>query len=181
MKNILRGILSLVLVLTLLVGCCAVGYCEEPAAAETETETESDSQLMTITPTIANSFEYSADEWFSTSLNRALLTVLLSLNLNGEVDENDVSLTDALINNTSFVGLSDTTLTVLYQGTEADLLVFYYPELEVCHFSLTTHGSDALTKTALETICPDGCYENELDDIATVIGLLAENVDDSND
>ena len=85
MRRFFREVLSLCLVLAMLTVGCMAGRCEETTASEED-------DVISFEPTLANALDYSAQEWFSNSFNRAFLTILLAADLGGSVEENTVSI-----------------------------------------------------------------------------------------
>ena len=69
MRRFFREILSLCLVLAMLTVGCMAGLCEETTASEED-------DVISFEQTLANALDYSAQEWFSNSFNRALLTIM---------------------------------------------------------------------------------------------------------
>ena len=75
MRRFFREVLSLCLVLAMLMVGCMAGLCEETTASAEETK------AIAFEPTLTKVFDYSAQEWFSSSANRALLTIMLAVDL----------------------------------------------------------------------------------------------------
>lgn len=166
MRRIFRGILSLCLVLAMLTVGCMTGLCEE--------ETDG----IAFEPTIANEFEYSSAEWFSSGFNRALLTVGMLLDLNAIIDKNVINFGEAIAEST-YVARDGINLLLYYHGEQNDLFVVYAPLTGEAIYNVRDKVDDSFVLYILKGIADDGCYKNDLEDIFEIVLLLADDTTDS--
>ena len=171
MRRIFRGILSLCLVLAMLTMGCITGLCEEVSAAEEELD------YISFEPTITKMFDNSASEWFSSEFDRAMLTVLLSIDLLSIVDEDVMDFSEALTKNT-YVAKDGLNLIVYYHGKQSDLLVGYTPLTGTAIYQVQDKIGDSLVLYLLEKLAEDGCYKNDIDDLFEVVTLLSDVLTD---
>jgi len=165
-RSFFREVLSLCLVLAMLTVGCMAGLCEETTASE------EDDEVISFEPTFTNTFDYSAQEWFSSSLNRALLTMMLGADLIQVLDEETFILGPSLAN-TTFVAKDSVKLIVYFHAEQNDLMVFYTPVLGEAGYAYMEKSSDIVIQGALETAMDGGCYENNLEDILAISKVLA--------
>lgn len=119
-------------------------------------------------------FDFSAEEWMKSDMNRALLTIGLALDVEGQEGiphEVDFSVG-------SYVGRSGMDLTVII-GTEDDSVVLgimYNPYLNIVSYMYMEDidSFDAFCIYMMMDLCPDGYYKNDFADVVEVIGLLSE-------
>ena len=172
MRRFFREVLSLCLVLAMLTVGCMAGLCEEAAASAEETK------AIAFEPTLTKVFDYSAQEWFSSSANRALLTIMLAVDLDDILDENMFAPGTSLVN-TTFVAKDSVSLIVCYHAEQNDLFVVYMPIIGTATYQFMDKSSDISTRYALEAIADDGYYENNLEDIVEVMKILQEVLENS--
>lgn len=165
MRRFFREVLSLCLALAMLTVGCMAGLCEETTASEED-------DVISFEPTLANALDYSAQEWFSCSFNRALLTILLAADLGGSVEENTVSID---LVDTSFVAKDSVKLIVYFHGEQSDLIIFYTPVIGEAAYSFMDKSSDAVIQNAFEATVDGGCYKNDLEDILEIYKELTED------
>ena len=147
----MKKVLSLVLVLCMLLACSAMA---EMDAAET----------TTYVPTLANSIEASAAEWYSTSENRALLPILLGLEITSQDDR--YGLSDFV--GDSYVGKDGDSLMIVMCGEAADLVIVYQPSIGTAIYEFTESSGSENVQYALGESCADGYYMNNIDDLISV-------------
>ena len=145
----MKKVLSLILALCMLLACCALA--------------ESDDGIV-YEPSLANAVGVSADEWFSTGENRALLTVLLGLEITSA--DGNYGLSDFV--GDSYVGLNDDTLFVVMCGETKDLIMVYQPSIGTAIYNFTDASGSANVDAALAESCADGHYVNDVDDLISV-------------
>lgn len=165
MKKTLKTILMMVLVLALTVNAFAFA------------ETEED-KWIELDSVIASDISTSAEEWFGTSNNRALLTVCMMVEISdylSQAGEEEFDWLDALFE-TSYVGKSGLTLCVsANDGTGKQVIIAFTPITGDISFGIIPFYSDDITLDALQETCEDGVYENDLDEILEILlGLLEE-------
>ena len=155
MKKLMSAILALVLVFSVAGACFA------------ETSTSS---AVKFEPKLADAMKYDADKYMSTSLNRALVTVLLFLQLTGDkvYTTDDYSLIDSMVAEQKGI------ITVALLGEKNTLVMLYAPGTGVAsHMTLS-----ATSKTTIEAILKEGgnteVYTNSIDDLKTVLEMLKE-------
>lgn len=172
MRRIFRGILSLCLVLAMLTVGCMAGFCEEAPVSEEEVD------YVSFEPTFVDVFEYTPSEWFSSKLNRALLTVCISLELMSLVDEDVIDFSEALLKESSYVAKDGLTLVLYYHGKQNDIIVLYMPLTGEAAYQISDKAEDFRVSYVLEEIAEDGCYKNDIDDLIEVIALLKDTLTD---
>ena len=155
--KLLKKLICLALALTMLLTACAFA--------------ESDEDNF-FTPNLANSFDASTQEWFSTSYNRALLTILLILDCDKTLVEKGLLDSSGSITRSSYVGLTDDILAVYYHCVDGDLLIMYSPELGTAAFGVNRASDDKTVELVLNSFCDGGCYQNNSDDIVAAINFM---------
>ena len=155
--KMLKRAFCLVLALALLLSACAL--------AQSDTQFE---------PTLTNIVDSSADRWYSTSYNRALLTVLLLLDCDELLVEGDLLDTTGAVVDTTYVGRGDSVLVAYYHAVDGDLIIMYNPETGIADYMVLDSYDEAKAEFFMESICPDGYYENNISDVMTVGDDLME-------
>ena len=157
----MKKVLSLVLVLCTLLACSAMAEMDA-------------SESITYVPTLANSIEASASEWYATSENRALLTILLGLEITSQ-DER-YGLSDFV--GKSYVGKDGESMLIVMCGEAADLVVVYQPSIGTALYDFTEPSSSDSVTYALGESCADGYYLNSIDDLITVSETILGMMED---
>ena len=160
--EMLKKIICLALALTMLLTACAFAE---------------DDEIYPFDPEVTNASGYTAEEWFSTSYNRALLSLLLVHDCDGILMEKELLDTTGCLTNPSYVGLSGTDLIVYYHCVDGDLLVMYSPELGTAAFGLNSVSDDETVALVMGSFCGGGCYQNEHDDIVAAIDFMTGDSD----
>lgn len=155
----MKKVLSLILALCMLLACCALAEFDDGTVYE---------------PALANSIDVSADEWFSTGENRALLTVLLGLEITSA--DGSYGLSDFV--GDSYVGLNDDTLFVVMCGDAKDLIMVYQPSIGTAIYNFTDASGSANVDAALAETCADGHYLNSVDELIAVSEQILELIGD---
>lgn len=158
----LKKLICLALALTMLLFACA--FAEED-------------EIYPFDPEVTNASGYTAEEWFSTSYNRALLSLLLVHDCDGILMEKELLDTTGCLTNPSYVGLSGTDLIVYYHCVDGDLLVMYSPELGTAAFGLNSVSDDETVALVMGSFCDGGCYQNDHDDIVAAIDFMTGDSD----
>ena len=153
----LKKLICLALALTMLLTACAFAE---------------DDEIYPFDPEVTNASGYTAEEWFSTSYNRALLSLLLVHDCDGILMEKELLDTTGCLTNPSYVGLSGTDLIVYYHCVDGDLLVMYSPELGTAAFGLNSVSDDETVALVMGSFCDGGCYQNDHDDIVAAIDFM---------
>lgn len=122
------------------------------------------------TPTLITSFELSPEEWLSSGENRALATILVAYDMMGALSSKS-DLTPDLVA-TSYVGRSGDDLMFYLRTPTQDLLVRYTPKDESGDYQTIEPLSGDVVSAAMERICPDGSYANDILSMYTVIQSL---------
>lgn len=160
--KMLKKLICLALALTMLLTACAFAE---------------DDEIYPFDPEVTNASGYTAEEWFSTSYNRALLSLLLVHDCDGILMEKELLDTTGCLTNPSYVGLSGTDLIVYYHCVDGDLLVMYSPELGTAAFGLNSVSDDETVALVMGSFCDGGCYQNEHDDIVAAIDFMTGDSD----
>ena len=160
--KMLKKLICLALALTMLLTACAFAE---------------DDEIYPFDPEVTNASGYTAEEWFSTSYNRALLSLLLVHDCDGILMEKELLDTTGCLTNPSYVGLSGTDLIVYYHCVDGDLLVMYSPELGTAAFGLNSVSDDETVALVMGSFCDGGCYQNDHDDIVAAIDFMTGDSD----
>ena len=160
--KMLKKLICLALALTMLLTACAFAE---------------DDEIYPFDPEVTNASGYTAEEWFSTSYNRALLSLLLVHDCDGILMEKELLDSTGCLTNPSYVGLSGTDLIVYYHCVDGDLLVMYSPELGTAAFGLNSVSDDETVALVMGSFCDGGCYQNEHDDIVAAIDFMTGDSD----
>lgn len=124
-------------------------------------------------PTAANTIGVSGSEWLSSKENRALLTIMLAVDLSNV----DTNFTVDMLKGTTYVGYLDDVeeLFALYSGHDAAYLVMYTPLLKTASYSEISPfaGTESTVELGLEA---KGCtlYKNSPVIILSVVDQLVE-------
>ena len=157
----------LCLLLTLLILSCQLAYCEteEP-------------EVLSFEPSITNSFDLSASEWFEDSYMRALLTILLYAEF-PFAEELNVNSVDILMD-TSFVAKSTVLLNTAYTlPDDGKVLNIVYTPIKgeadcfVMDIGATGDTLDLIVETALEG-SSEAVYKNDLETMFEVAYKLSD-------
>lgn len=125
MKKLVAILLSVMLMMGLM------------APAMADDVKEFDSSLVGI-------FEYSADEWYSSEFNRALLTISLFLDYSVQVDSEAASGVN-FVTEKSYVGTKDGNMIVVINVNSQYLLMTFSPATpEKVFYAMTSEGSSAV-------------------------------------
>ena len=158
----LKKLICLALALTMLLSACAFAE---------------DDEIYPFDPEVTNASGFTAEEWFSTSYNRALLSLLLVHDCDGILMEKELLDSTGCLTNPSYVGLSGTDLIVYYHCVDGDLLVMYSPELGTAAFGLNSVSDDETVALVMGSFCDGGCYQNDHDDIVAAIDFMTGDSD----
>lgn len=145
---------------------CLVGFVNDVAAyAEDES--------IPFDPTLTNLADQTSSTWYSSSSTRALLTVLLGLDLATSLDTFD---TDCIFNPSYVAEVEQDGITILCvfftEGDEAGYYIFYSPLAGIAYYDRKDLDSDSLEWTI--DLFSDSYYENELEEILSVAKELVE-------
>ena len=160
--KMLKKLICLALALTMLLTACAFAE---------------DDEIYPFDPEVTNASGFTAEEWFSTSYNRALLSLLLVHDCDGILMEKELLDSTGCLTNPSYVGLSGTDLIVYYHCVDGDLLVMYSPELGTAAFGLNSVSDDETVALVMGSFCDGGCYQNDHDDIVAAIDFMTGDSD----
>ena len=135
------------------------------ALAEENNSVEFDAALTGIA-------DQTATAWYSTGRTRALLSLLLSLDLSNALPSYEAG---NLATHSSYVGYHNTssTLCVVLSSDEHTYFVLYNPSLKLATYMENDPMSDIVIELVLGQTC-DKYEENSLSDIADVVGELSE-------
>lgn len=154
MKKLIAGILVLVLALSVAAGCLA---------------DSSDSSAIRFDPKLAAALEWDADKIMSSGQNRAMVTVLLwlQLSIDGTFSSDDYTLVDSMI------GRKDDIITVglLSETKKNTLVIIYAPKSQYGSYLTIDLTDRSLVKTVLQNT-NDKVYDNDLSDLKTALETL---------
>ena len=168
----MKKVFSLILVLALLLGMTALAEEETPS--------------YVFEPSLSEAMDKTATDWFSTSSNRALLTLLLTLDVgNSDVGKElglDGDFLAEYITNGTYVGRSESILMVSgYVGNKVYTML-YMPVLGAASLTYyeTSSPSALLIELALGQVCPDGVQANTLSEIVEWAQVLNDLLESGN-
>ena len=165
-RKIATRAVGLILIMALLLASC-VAFAEDDDSKGVEFEAE-----------LTNCIDMSVGKWFATSENRALLTLLLSLDLSRVVDKSEFDVSNAWLNR-SYVAMGDGTLGVYLHGEKQDCIIIYSSVAGVATYVMHDICADSVVRLTLSSVFEDGYYENSLGDMAEVAGKLNDALSDN--
>ena len=133
---------------------------------------ESEKEAKPFTPTVTNLVKNQAKEWMASDDTRAMVTVLLIVDLTTEIDSNDL-LTNSLTK-ASYIGKQGLDLVVYVHGVENDMLILYRPVTGDAYYMMLDVSKDEAVEIVMNMYCTDGFYKNDLESIYTVVQQLQE-------
>ena len=169
----MKKILALALAIMLALSAVTVVWAEEE-----------ESNWVVFEPTNTNLVEeagtFDADDWFATDYARAMLTVLLSLDLcaafRNSSDPDLLAMSEnwekALLDST-YVGLGTVVLFVTYQYGDHSIHVYYSPFDGTAGYMINDAFTDSETEELLSSTCKGGYYRNRFSSISEVVSDLS--------
>ena len=169
----MKKILALALAVMLALSAVAVVWAEEE-----------ESNWVVFEPTNTNLVEeagtFDADDWFATDYARAMLTVLLSLDLcdafRNSSDPDLLAMSEnwekALLDST-YVGLGTVVLFVTYQYGDHSIHVYYSPFDGTAGYMINDAFTDSETEELLSSTCKGGYYRNRFSSISEAVSDLS--------
>lgn len=154
----MRKIISLALVILMIFSCCMVGYAE--------TQEESETKSVDFEPAITNVVKNQAKEWFASEDMRAMVTILLALDLSVTLDADSDIYPD--LSRSSFVGKEGLDLAVYLHGQAKDVIIVYRPISGEAYYMETDESSDAIVGLVMDAVCTEGYYENDVESMYSV-------------
>lgn len=154
----MRRFLALLLVFSLLLGVA-------PALADG----------ISFDASLADGMDYTASEWFSSSINRAALTICL---MAGAMSvEKNFDFTKMILNG-SYVGKNGISLFVVGRDDNRYIIMQYIPMTHSASYLTDTadYLNDSVLRLALEQYAKDGCYKNDVEDIYQILKLFEEAI-----
>ena len=145
---------------------CLVGFVNGVAAyAEDENNM--------FTPTLADLAEQTSKDFLATSRNRALLTVLLSIDLSMVVDDLDAG----CFTYDSYVGtwesdVGDILCVFLMNGNQTGYYIFYTPGVGLAQYNRLELDNESL-EIMVKAVC-DNYYQNDPEDVEWALYSLIE-------
>lgn len=128
-------------------------------------------------PSLLDSYSMSASEWYSSSTNRLMLTVLLAMSTLRETrDENYIKMLD----NTTYVGVKGNSLVVAGFSENKGLMVLYYPGKKTAETLSFSGGDGSNTELMVRLVLDDQGGEymaNDADEVRGMMALLFNNMD----
>ncbi|MBQ7454824.1 MAG: hypothetical protein IJS53_00155 [Clostridia bacterium] len=166
--------------LCLLLALLLCAACVLPAFAEPAELVPPVEGMIPFVPQVADAFGYGADEWWSTSLSRAMFSLLMLLDFSAqEGAPGDVDLA-SMLSSASFVGKTDGLL--CFFGADANYIVLIvYDAAENVACWRVEPNDDAREDVLLEILtnwCVDGYEENSVDDIISCMQILNDVLGD---
>ena len=109
----MKKIWSVILCVSMLLSLCSGALAEESGSVDFE-------------PTFVSVFDHTAEKWYASRANRAMLSVLLYLQVSNIAE---VAALNIEVGDPSYVGYSSDILGLLWQGKDNTLLITYSPFL----------------------------------------------------
>ncbi len=158
----MKKFLSILLALSLLLSCSA------PALA--------DSSLVSFNATLTGLMDYTASDWNESGLSRALLTIMLMVDLASANDS--VGATSMIAYDTYVARLDSGAMMVLGYGENAQIAIFYEPVSKTAYYAADKNVSlYAFLLTSESTLLGlDGtltAHKNDRSDLNTALELLS--------
>ena len=151
--KMLKKLICLALALIMLLTACAFAE---------------DDEIYPFDPEVANASGFTAQEWFSSSYNRALLSLLLVHDCDGVLMEKELLDSTGCLSNPSFVGLSGTDLIVYYHCVDGDLIICYSATAGIANYTVLASHDESTATSYMDVICEGNYYLNSLDDITDI-------------
>ena len=153
----MRRLIVILLILAIMLFCWQGSYAE---AIQTECK-------------LATAVDWSAEEWFETAENRALLTMLFlfEMGANNTISVDEYSVSDSL------VCKNENTLSIAICGNKDSLMIFYAPELPYASYlSMEKYTIDVL-QNSLNLIYPEVKLNTKeaLEQALDLIGTMYSN------
>lgn len=150
----MKKILCVLLAMVMLAGFCA---CAQAAAQDP----------VLFNPTLTPSMGYSITEWMSSSRNRALLTVLLSMDYIVAYDGDSSNHPD--LTKSSYIGVIGNEAIVLNaHSDDRDVMIMYLPSSGQAAYTLSDPYSDAVIEAGMGETTNGNYYRNSITDIVSV-------------
>lgn len=157
----MKKILSVFLLIILLICTFSVSVSAE------------DSSQTSFSPTLTSLIEKKASDWLSTSESRALLSVLLSLDLSAADESFDSS---NVLSYSSYVGYDDNSMALcVILFAESDMYyIVYSPLYNLAYYGITKDTvSELVAEITLNSVCTEH-YKNTREDVFTVTKMVLE-------
>ena len=160
----MRKIISIVLVLLMFVSCFTAGYAE--------TEEENESSAVMFEATITKLLDNQAKEWFASEEMRAMVTILLSLDLSSELDKDSEAYPD--LSQNTYVGKSSLDLIVYLHGQKKDVTIMYRPITGDAGYTIMNASTDEVVEIIMGAVCSDGYYKNDAETMYVIAQQIGE-------
>lgn len=136
-------------------------------------QAESDSDSIEFVPKVSNILDRTAKDWFASSEDRAMLSVFLMLDAMSEFGNDSVYVPD--LTQTTFLGRNGMDLFLTgHTAGDNSVIIQYRPIAGKALAGKSPSASDAVLKIALESICDDGCYKNDMEDIVKAAQTISD-------
>ena len=163
----MRKIMSLILAAMLLVSCCSFSLAETAADGEDE--------AIEFDASITNAINETAATWFSAEETRGLATILLALDFTLAVGDDSELFPD--MSEPTYIGKDGVDLAVYMHAGPRDIIIVYRPATGEAVYMETDVNSALVIKAAMEAICSDGYYENDIETMYSIAQELSEILD----
>lgn len=139
-----------------------------------------ESENYSFTPRLTNALDHSASEWYATSSNRALLSLLLGIEALGNAEgiPSDFELMKVFLRS-SYMGKDGVILA--FYGTDGKYIfsIQYCPVLKTANYfffeaSLSDSLADLLLESTIKDVCSDGYKKNDNGEIVEWVEQLSE-------
>ena len=157
----MKKIISLFLVMNMMFSLCAMA------------EINATDQVY-FQSSMIDSLNYKAKEWFDSSENRALLTILFALEISSQFPNEKFDCYNSL--EPSYVGKNGPTLFIVYCNETRSLIVTYQPISGEAAYNVVNDEAlnESILEIALRDTCEDGYYKNDVEDIVDVCDALIQ-------
>ena len=157
----MKKILSLALAMMMLIASMSAAFAAPGDVGE----------LTELPLTLTSVVDSSASEWMASSETRAMLTVLMCLDMVLAL-EDDSPITPSLTG-TSYVGYGDGYLVVACetQTPGMGVIMLYFADSQSAYYMTAEYGEysfSSVFEIVLDELCPTGYYANSQDDVLAV-------------
>lgn len=160
-----------------LVLCLTLGLAMLPTTISLALPAEED--FVDFTSSLTSGFDKSSSQWFSSTSNRALLTISLLTEVMVQ-DQEAVELVDVNLSKSSYVFRGGVQLGVLIQGDENSFFILFTPTSGEISYRIGNFASNFLAEMMLDDFVDEfgGSYkENDTSSLLEVLQLFKDAID----
>ena len=153
----LKKLLCLALALTLLLSACALAE---------------DSESPFFDLKLVKGMDQSVQEWYATSIDRAMYTVLIFLDCYLGAEDRDAFDLEDLVTKSSYVGVDEDLLVCYCHTGGKDLVIVCDPTASFASSQFYEASSDAIVEQVMEAICAGEYHKNNTSDIISALDIV---------